>query len=73
MCYNSYRLKYEKEILEHDVVVSDLPKIGQARSADEHFFPFVGNGLLGSAVLYEKSSLYIYYKQQKDAKTKLIE
>jgi len=72
-CGDSYRLKYEKEILEHDVVVSDLPKIGQARSADEHFFPFVGNGLLGSAVLYEKSSLYIYYKQQKDAKTKLID
>ena len=71
-----HREKYARAISEHDVIVSDIPQVGAAEAMDDQHFPYVGNGMIGNAVLYEPdgaSSLFLYYKSPNKKSTKLIE
>lgn len=72
-CRCRFKERYARELSEHDAVVSDVPDVGSSRALDDHHFPFVGNGMIGSSILPpHHSSLYIYHKPVDQPKTKLI-
>ena len=59
-------------IEEHDAVMYEMPSVGVTKPSDQGPFPFVGNGLLGTAAIYDSSNSLFLFHRNSDQKIQLL-
>jgi len=71
-CSPRSRDGFAKMIEEHDAVMYEMPSVGVTKPSDQGPFPFVGNGLLGTAAIYDSSNSLFLFHRNSDQKIQLL-